>query len=232
MSSSLLESIFEETFPEGWCIDTLKTLDKAFIKAREHCSPPLFGPTEAHDLRSHYCRAIFETEWRKLSNKYGGVKAESRLNTVRNYSHTWVKAGRIILTASAVASPRNKPRRADFRDVYNDNGQLNLFDQGQITNHLTDKDIYAILLYGPPQAVAPAFVKVAFPSRHWRSYVECIDLLARYSGVISKTVPYAETNQVQEPIIKPIHVSPEEQIQEPQKPRIRLRHRQAGEEGL
>jgi len=228
MVVSLLEQAFHEFLPEAWCIDTLKALEKAFQKTREHCVPPLFGLDEAHDVKSHYCRGIFETEWRKLSNQYPGIKAESRRNKARNYSHTYVKAGRIFLTASAVTSPENKPRRADFRDVYSGNGQLKLFEQDNLTD---EEDIYAILIYGPPQSVAPAFVKVAFPSNHCHSYVERINLLALHPGIISTFVPKAEPIEVEEPIIQLIGVSPEEKIEEPQQPQMRRFDKQVGEEG-
>lgn len=228
MAVSLLQEAFHQSFPEDWSINTLKVVEKAYQRAREHCSPPLFGQDEARDLKSHYCRAVFETEWRRLSNQYPGIKAESRLNRAGNYSHTYVKAGRIFLTASAVTSPENKPRRAEFRDFYNANGQLKLFEPNNATD---EEDIYAILLYGPPQSVAPGFVTIAFPSNHWHTYVERINLLALYPGTISTIVPKAEPIEVDEPIIQPIEISPEEKIQEPQQPQIRRFHKQAGEEG-
>jgi hypothetical protein len=53
--------------------------------------------------------------------------------------------------------------------LYNANGQLNLFEQEESA----DENVYAILLYEPPQAVTPAFATVAFPSRHWNKYVQC-----------------------------------------------------------
>ncbi|WP_448266403.1 hypothetical protein [Nostoc sp. DSM 114159] len=228
MVVSLLEQAFHESFSKDWCVATLKAVGKAFQKSREHCVPPLFGPDEARDLKSHYCRGVFETEWRRLSNQYPGIKAESRRNKTGNYSHTYVKAGKIFLTASAVTSPENKPRPAYFRDIYNGNGQLKIFEQN---NLIDEANIYAILLYGPPQSVSPGFVTIAFPSNHWHSYVERINLLALHPGIISTDVPKADPIEVEEPIIQLIGVSPEEKIQEPQQPQIRRFDKQVGEEG-
>jgi len=222
---SQLEQIYAASFSDDWNIATLKALEKAFTKAEGHCRPPDFGPQEAKDLRSHYCRAIFENEWRKLSNKFSGVQAESRLNKGGSYSHTWVQAGNLFLTASSVANPHSKPRQADFRTVYAENGQLNLFGQVQ-----PPEAFYAILLYGPPQASSPAFVTIAFPSKQWNTFVERIDLLARYPGVIGTPVLRPEPERVQKPTVQPIRVSPEEKIQAPQKPRIRNPRKKTGEE--
>ncbi|MBD2569881.1 hypothetical protein [Anabaena lutea] len=226
MAVSLLEQAFHEVFPKDWCQDTLRAVAKAYEKTMEHCVPPLFGQDEAHDVRSHYCRGIFEAEWRRLSNKYPKIKAESRRNKAGNYSHTYVKSGNIILTASAVPSPAYKPRRADFRDTYNGNGQLGLFEQDSIADA---EDIYAILLYGPPQSVSPGFVTIAFPSNHWHSYVERINLLALHPNIISTIIPEADPIEVKEPIIQPIRVSPEEKIEEPLQPQIRRFNKQVGE---
>lgn len=218
---TVLETVFAESLCDDWCVEILEALAYSYKEAYAHCSRPRFGDPEAHDTRSHYLRGLFETKLREISLQYDGMTAESRSNKTHSYSHTWVKSGNLYLTASAVTSPNSKPRQADFRNIYQSNGQLELFEDQE----KADKEnlIYAILLYGTTQTPQPSFVRIAFPSRHWKSYVESIDLMARYPDTIRTEIPIEETD---EPIVTPRQ--PEEVIQEPQKPRIRPLPKRAG----
>jgi hypothetical protein len=219
---SSLEKLFSESIPEGWCLNILEALVCSYKETNKVCRSPYFGESEARDTRSHYLRGLFETKLRELSANYPGMAAESRPNKRRSYSHTWVKSGNLYLTASSVHTPKGKVRRADFRDIYQSNGQGELFETEK--NLQSENPIYAILLYGSPQASFPSFLRIAFPSSHWDTYIESIDLIARYPSVISRIVPVEE---MQEPSIEKL---PEEIIQKPQTPGIRRLPKRAGEE--
>jgi hypothetical protein len=226
---SVLEQLFEDCYPADWCVQILQALNDVWRESRDHCRSMKFGADEGHDLLSHYCRARFETELRRISSNFPCMAAESRKNCVRTYSHTYVNSTNsrgesLVLTASAVRRPNDKPRCAEFRSVYNANGQIELFPDN---NKPDDTAKYGLLLYGPPQANSLAFVKVAFPSSHWQKYVEVVDLIARYPGVIS--IPVPDPVDIPAPALPPIKIAPEEEIQKDIKPRIRPRRKKAEE---
>jgi hypothetical protein len=228
-SKSVTVQLFDDCFPAAWSIQVLTALDALWRESREYCRSMKFGVDEGHDLVSHHIRARFETELRRISEAFG-INAESCKNRLRTASHTCIKAkspngDSMILTASAVRSCREKPRRADFRHVYNENGQLSLWDDQP---EVEDKATYGVILYGAPQAHTPSFVTIAFPSIHWKKYVDYIDLTARYPGVVSTSV--LEEIEISAPSVQPIHIAPEEDIQKDQKPRIRPRRKSVGEE--
>jgi hypothetical protein len=220
---TVLEQVFRESFPDEWGIKVLQALDYAYKETNEYVRSPRFGSSEARDTRSHNVRGIFENQLRIISNQYPGISAESRFNKKKSYFHTWVKSGSLYLTASSVHKPSDKPRPGVFRDIYlnQSNGQLELFETRE---NLRENDyIYALLLYGPSQAYIPSFVRVAFPCRNWsKKYIESIDLLKKYPGIIHQVAPIEE---MQEPSIEKL---PEETIPQPQKPGIRRLPKQAG----
>jgi hypothetical protein len=230
-SKSVTAQLFDECFPEEWCIQVLAALNEVWRESREHCRSGKFGVNEGRDLVSHYIRAQFETKLRRISEPFD-VNAESRQNRRKTASHTYIKASNtngdsMILTASAVRSYKARPRRADFRHVYNLNGQFQLWEPLPQADTSSDP-IYGLILYGPPQANAPSFVTVGFPSKHWKGYVERIDLMARYPGVVSTDIP--EEIVIPMPALKLMPISPEEDIQKEQRPRIRPRRKSVGEE--
>jgi len=219
---SLFETVFNESLPVNWCLEILKAIDDAYKETNKTCRYPRFGEPEARDTRSHYLRGIVETRLKEVSSNYLCMTAESCLNKKRSSSHTLVKSGHLYLTASSVHTPTSKPRKAEFRDIYQSNGQGELFETEK--NLQGDNPIYAVLLYGSPQLYSPSFVRLAFPSHHWNKYVESIDLIAKFPDAISK---FAQTEEMQEPSIEKL---PEEMIPQPQKPAIRRLPKRMGEE--
>ena len=217
---SQLESVFNDSVCEDWCLGVVGAIDDAYKETNKICRYPRFSEQAAHDTRSHILRGLIETRLEEISSDLGMI-SESRPNRRRSYSHTWVKAGNLYLTASSVHTPQSKPRRADFRDIYQGNRQLEIFEAEK--NLQSDDLVYAVLLYGSPQLSSPSFVRIAFPSRHWTKYVESIDLMARYPDAISKV---AQTEEMQEPSIEKL---PEEMIPQPQKPVIRRLPKKVGE---
>ncbi len=224
--TSVLEQIFQEDCPEELQIGILQALDLAYEVTRDCCRPPEFGLNEARDLRGHYLRAKFESEWGKLASGFPEVISESRPNVTNSSYHRWMKVGRIFLTASSVQARMQRPRPAQFRSDYADNGQLDLFEKP----HFDDSGVYAVFIYGPTQAQAPSIGSVAFPNKNWTKYNEYIDLLLKYPGTIN--IPdLAETEYQEEPVSPGIRVTPEEIIQEPGTPGLRRRPaKAAGEE--
>ena len=155
---SSLESVFNESVCGDWCLGVLGAIDDAYKETNKFCRYPRFGEQVAHDTRSHILRGLIETRLKEISSDLGMI-SESRPNKRRSYSHTWIKAGNLCLTASSVHTPKGKPRQADFRDIYQSNGQGELFETEK--NFQSDDLVYAVLLYGSPQLFSPSFVRIA-----------------------------------------------------------------------
>lgn len=227
-SRSILEQVFFEDISPDFQKAMLFALGSAYDRSMEYCCPPRFGPNEALDLRGHLIRAHYETEFRRLNLAHNAVEAESRPNSRRSYYHSWIKVGRIYLTASSVREKSQKPRHAEFRNCYAQNGQLNLFEE---VPPIDESEIYAVFRYGPLRAESPSIATVSFPNENWSQYVENIDLLALYPGIIN--APQPVDVEVQDEPDPAMRLDPEEPIQEPQTPRLkRRRSKTAGEEDL
>ena len=227
---TILQKAFDECFPPDWCIQILKALNTAWIESHEYCRSRKFGVDPGKDVVAHLLRARVETEIFRVSSSFPNIKAESRKNIAKTTSHTYVEAQsndgqRMILTASAVHNPQARPRKAEFRDVLNTNGQLDLFN---IQSPIEDNIVYGLLLYGSPQAVSPGFINIAFPDGKLRRYVESIHLMARYPGIINN--PISEENDITPKRPQPVKVAPEEEIQKEQSPRIRPRRKAVGDQ--
>ena len=225
---SVLEQVFHEDCPVEWQVGMLHALNTAYELTRSHCRPPIFGFNEARDLRGHHIRAKFETEWRRLASSFPGVDGESRPNSKKSQNHTWVKVGRIFMTASSVQSKTQKKLRdADFRSGYSDNGQLSLLET---PSHADESSIYAIFRYGPLQSEVPSIAIVSFPNKNLTDYVEHIDLSELYSGVI-QSPGFEDVEEQEEPMPADIREVPSEIIPEPSAPPLRRQRPTASGEG-
>lgn len=140
-----------------------------------------FARPEAHDTLPHLRRAWIEQDLRHIAGSRDDVSATAEFNTTRNYSHTKIAAGRVVLTESAVATPDTMVRDAGFRFGYAAEYQLAMYFMNQVPPP-EDGYVYAILIHYPDtlNPARPAFLHVVFPSSHCTSYVERIDLLRRY----------------------------------------------------
>ena len=225
--SSSLEQLFEDCYPPGWIIGAIKNLGEAWQGSRSHCRSMIYGEDEGRDLSSHDRRARFETLLRRHSNSFNGITAESRYNKPRTYSHVVIKSRNLILTASSVPTAKSIPRHANFRCTYNGNGQQELLKTAEEIE-AEQKEVYALLLYGPPQANTPFFLQVAFPDTLWKNYIESFDLMKKYPGVISTEV--SEEIDISTPVIPSPQTAPEEKIKKDKKPFIRRHPKRAGEE--
>lgn len=204
MSQTELEGLFCDSVSDEWCQDMLKAVREAYIFAHNNCVKDRLNEANIHDLHSHLLRSVIETELLSISMKHG-MKAESQHNSRKSYHHTVVEAGNIRFTASSVRNSNKMPRYAEFRHLYQSNGQLPLW-KDDIKNELL---VYAILLYGPSHARLPSFVKIVFPSKHCKNYVESIDLISKYPNIIEgfateeTTYPIVTPKSIEETILKP-----------------------------
>jgi hypothetical protein len=229
---SVLVDQFDQCYPPEWCKAILKAFQEVWYESRNHCRSRLFGEKEGEDLLPHYCRARFETEFRRVTKDLlPESTSESRPNSVGSYSHTFVEAkspseGAVVLTASAVKNKAKLPRRAKFRCDYNHNGQGDLFDE---IISKEDNPVYGWILYSHPRPNTAPFFLIAFPSPDSAQIIEKIDLIARYPGIVSmpeldreESIPMPMSPEVEK-------LAPVEEIKKTNHPDIRRRKKASGE---
>jgi hypothetical protein len=98
--------------------------------------------------------------------------------------------GMIVLTVSAVASPRRIPRQARYRANYARRPQMAFEIKGdslvQSEQHSDDGLIYALVIHGPVSRRQPytlGFIHVVFLDRQARAILARIDLLKRFPDI-------------------------------------------------
>lgn len=183
MSSDELRNQFMKSVPRDFLEKSLRGLFAIYPMALQDLNKR-FPPAEAHDLLPHYRRAMFESEWRKIAKSSPELRASFETNKTKNAWHTRIRCGKVILTASAVESPGEIVRYADFRKTLAEN-QTDLFrDQ----NNQPDKEghYYAILLHGPldNDLSKPGFAEFGIPDMEFQQYLERINLFSEFPLVL------------------------------------------------
>lgn len=175
--------MFDECAPVEFQRDTLRCLLQDYKAAYDGCRQDFDAP-EAHDLRGHVRRAMFDRDWRTLARRYG-AHATAETNAGNNCYHTRIVMGRAILTSSMVDAPTTLPRQASFRETYARTRQLTLF--GTDAPPPIDAPLYAILVHGPgpDDPSRPAFAFIGFPSPDCNEWVDKIDLFGRFHELLA-----------------------------------------------
>ena len=146
----------------------------------------------AHDALQIWRRALVEANLRNIAPRFGAT-ATAELNSTKNHSHTSIQAGRFILTESAVETPGQVVRKAEFRATYARYNQFSFFDDTSPPQE--GAPIYCILLHGvSDDPRVPLFVQIKFPGPDCRGYIEgnTIDLFAEFqeeTAVLRKATP-------------------------------------------
>ncbi|HVR46918.1 MAG TPA: hypothetical protein VMT95_09850 [Candidatus Binatia bacterium] len=143
-----------------------------------------YDPPEMHDLLPHIRRAKFERDMRLLAGRFG-LTGFARRNQRKTSFHTRITAPNMILTASAVATPKTLVRHAEFRQTLARDPQLSLLpdaDEGSGTAY------YSLYIHGPlvtPEGLSLpklGFAHLVFPDRFLTKYVGRVDLLSTYAA--------------------------------------------------
>jgi hypothetical protein len=180
-----LRQFFDDQVPQAVQRDLLvRCILPAYSQALDECNER-FLREETHDLLPHMRRAKIEQLLRGLARQHDGLTADAELNTTRNAYHTRVTCGRVTFTASTVETADTIVRQAQFRDTLARTYQLH-FDFAGFRDQPPPPEqhdlLYALLIHYPdgPFSRFPSFVQVAFPSPDCLSYIDRIDLLARF----------------------------------------------------
>lgn len=113
MSPKKLRGIVNGCLPERFRVLSAKAIVLANRRAGSYCAC-LPGP-ERRDLFGHIERAHVQAEIRRAAKATTGMRYKVCQNSAGTSSFTVVRAGRVVLTASAVQSPGQMPREAEFR---------------------------------------------------------------------------------------------------------------------
>lgn len=143
-----------------------------------------YDPPELHDLLSHVRRAKFERDMRLLATQFGLTGLAQR-NLRKTSFHTRITAGSMILTASAVATPKTVVRHAEFRQTLARDSQLTLWSD---PDENAGAAYYSLYIHGPlvtPQGLSLpklGFAHLVFPDRFLTKYIGRVDLLTNYAA--------------------------------------------------
>lgn len=179
------DRLFWQEVPRGFLRDAVKCLFRSYEVACDECSQ--LPNEEAHDLRPYARRAHFEAGLRDIAGRHRGVVASVHRNKAKNWSHTHIRCGQLVLTESAVEFPAQIVRHAEFRKTYARSNQFLLFESAVPPS--ADAPLYCILLHGvSSDPRVPLFARIVFPLPHCGGYVEgsSIDLLALFKGEMAQ----------------------------------------------
>lgn len=199
-----LVRIFDRSVPNRFVQETLRCLYSAYRDADAQCRQD-FPMPEAHDLRGHLRRAMFERNWRTLATRYLDLSASAVRNHRRTSYYTQIVSGCVVLTESAVETPEAMVRKAVFRQTLARSAQMVMpFVEHDLP--APDALLYAILLHGPADesTSSPGFVHIAFPSKDCSTYLDRIDLLKRYPNIAAEVRTDVPEIIDDEPEIRPI----------------------------
>jgi hypothetical protein len=200
--------IFRDQVPEDFLERTVRCLVASCQQAKQMVGA-FFPKPEAHDLRGHYCRAVFEKEWRTIAAQSIDMHGRAVLNKRGTYYHTRITCGSIIMTASQVSHPKVMVRHADFRDGYARDAQMDLF--GEMPEPpAPESPVYAMLLYGLDKKTRtfPVFADFVFPDSKCGRYVDRIELFLEYASLINQLVG----SQIVVPAATSAGVAPEPEL--------------------
>lgn len=183
--SEEIEHQFRQDFPRRLGEDTLRVLFNGYPHAAKSVSQQYLEP-EAHDLRAVMRRGVIEQDWRSIAGRVPGVVATAEPTDGGRSYYTRVRAKRIVLTQSSVASPGAIPRRAEFRVDHSRRAQGDFFVSGD--HDRDDELLYGIVLHGetPRERSSLGFAYVAFPDAGCETWLHKIDLFEEYGDFIRR----------------------------------------------
>lgn len=175
--------------PQGFAASVVHAVRAAYVEAHQECSEE-YGP-EGDDLRGYLIRNKVERNIRVACVALPGATVRVELNAAKNSRHVVVRAGRLIITASAVESRYTIVRRAEFRESFAVSNRLWLFDEPE--EDRTGKPQYLLILHGPSGVQGePGFIDLVPPSADFDGYLEeaRINLIREIAAVVpTKTAP-------------------------------------------
>gem|GEM_PF-2936862 len=194
-----LRRVLDESIQPMVQVELVRGLFQAYRDVYDGCRG--YPERLDRDAMGQLRRIQFDTVMKSVAERFG-LKVVVAPNEAGNCYHTRIQSGRLVLTASCVPGPKAMVRSAEFRKTYASDLQLTL-DHPDFKKDEPDPDssIYAILLHGvapesekkiltPEQREArlqrPGFARIAFPNRQVTTYVDSIDVMARFWNTIQR----------------------------------------------
>jgi hypothetical protein len=126
MSSRDLRQMVEGALSAEFLERAVKGLALANRETARYCSR--FAAPERSGVFGHLERAHTQTSLREAARQTAGMEFRSRANEPKTAFYTVVRSAGVLLTSSAVQSPGQMPRAADYRNSIALNPQVSLFD--------------------------------------------------------------------------------------------------------
>lgn len=181
--------IFRECIPQDFCHELTRLIVHDYQKAYILCEGQ-FAPQEAHDARPHVRRAYIEQDVRNAAQRFTEIASSVPPNSANNCYHTEIRAGRVVLTISAVDKPETIIREARFRFAYANEWQSAMpFMEQDDFEPASERSVYAVAIHGPnPQdGKLPGFIHVVFPTPDCSAYLAGrIDLLREHPDILGE----------------------------------------------
>ena len=184
-------------------------LPEAYRQARQ-LTYSNYAKPEAKVMLPYNRRAKAEELFRAKAMGFPEMRVRVKDNFARNTYYTQVESGRILMTISAVNTPKDMVTAARFRETLARASHIQRGLFGPTDEELevdNGNAYYAILLHSKVSCDDDSgyFARLAFPSRDCRRYVANIDL--RYFLRIHDDMPVAieeEIHDERDPILKQI----------------------------
>lgn len=180
---------FLYNFPKGGAEDVLRLTYTGYLNNSKFMKAQELQPGPSKNVSPYNLYAHIDSNLLALNNKYQGLKAISRINSVLNWRYTLISCGNIRLTASHVDSPMTSPRDSTFRNYFASCQYRFEENDGKLEPcHLMaieDSIIYALIIHGPAidNPNIPAFIHIAFPNEQCSGYLDRINLFDQYPSL-------------------------------------------------
>ena len=166
---------------EGIGFDFLRTVSRGFLQAYREAFAYAYrnyDSDEAHDVCGHIRKANIEKVLKTQANVHD-LEAVTTRNKTRNYSHTEVRGGAIVLTAARTEGPSKMVPEFEYRLALAASNQLHLFEPAPRHDEDQEGELYGVILHRPlPRRLyMPAFLRIAFPTADFSAYTANVDLL-------------------------------------------------------
>lgn len=200
---SKIEEMFDAAVHEEFQRQSMLLVMKTCVQSRDDVRSRYPYPLDRY-LWGHERWTMFDRDWFTLATSFAdrGITVSRKANSTNNFSYTEVRAGRVIITASAAENGSQIVKHAQFRDTYARTNQGILFPECEPKE---DAPLYAILVYGTGSIASPlpTFVDFAFPEPRQETYAHRIRLFDRFFA------NYDEVRQTVKPEVVPDDLSPE-----------------------
>ena len=186
---------FIERIPDALMDDIFRLVLVAWKEAKEDVERGTYVDEIVHDLFPHVLRAKVDSQLGMLSGRHPRVQISMRPNNRNNSYHCLIESNGVLLTASAVRSPTEVARPADFRNNYAQlQGQFILDDEADewkipTSEYDAASPVYAIILHGPDvgDRFRNGFVHIVFLDQDGVYLENRIRLELRYPAVVSES---------------------------------------------